>query len=128
MAQVRAVFVSLVVAPALLVGCGSSGGSGGGVSQSKLEAKIKSEPSIQTLLKQGGGKASVTSQLVACIATALKKDADQADLKKYVDGKVSIDSVAAKSKGAKSQAAADTRTCITQVMSKASSASSAAPS
>lgn len=120
MAQVRALLVSLVVAPALLAGCSSSGGSG--VSQSKLEAKIKSEPSIQTLLKQGGGKAAVTSQLVGCIATALKKDANQADLQKYVDGKLSIDSVSAKSKGAKSQAAADTRTCITQVMSKASSA------
>jgi hypothetical protein len=99
MARVRAVLVSLVIAPALLAGCSSSGG--GGVSQSKLEAKIKS---------------------VGCIATALKKDANQADLKKYVDGKISIDSVSAKSKGAKSQAATDTRTCITQVMSKASSA------
>lgn len=121
MSRTRTAVIALVLAPGLLAGCSSSGGSGSGVSQSQLESKIKSEPSIQTLLKQGGAKASVTKQLVSCIATALEKDAKPADLKNYVAGKLTIEKVGAKSKTADNQAATDAKTCASQVVSKASS-------
>jgi long-subunit acyl-CoA synthetase (AMP-forming) len=107
-----------------LAACGSSGG-GNSVSQSKLEAKLKSEPSIQSVTVQGGTKAKITDQLVDCIAKALEKNANQSDLKKYVDGKMNLNDVGGKSKGAGNSAQAEAKTCAQNAVSsdKSSSAS-----
>ena len=94
-----------------LAACGSSGGSGSSVSQSKLEAKLRSEPQIQSLLQQGGTKAKVTSQLVDCVAQALEKDANQSDLKKYVDGKMNLNDIGGKTKGSGNNAKVTVQNC-----------------
>jgi hypothetical protein len=123
MTQHRATLKLTAVAAALcLAACSSSGGgSSGSVSQSKLAAKLKSEPSLQTVLHQGGTKAKIANQLVDCIAKALKKDADQSDLSKYVDGKMNLNDVGGKDKGSANKAEADARTCATTAVNNATS-------
>jgi hypothetical protein len=101
----------------LLAACSSDNG----VSESKLESKIKSEPSIQSVLNQGGTKADVADALVQCIAQALRKDADQDDLKKYVDGKLNLSDVGGRSKGSALDAQADAKTCAQSAVSSIAS-------
>jgi hypothetical protein len=102
--------ITALGAAVVLAACGSSGGSSG-VSQSKLETKLKNEPSIQTVLDQGGAKAKVTSQLVDCVAKALVKNADPSDLKKYVNGQMNLNDVGAKAKGSTDTAESEAKTC-----------------
>jgi hypothetical protein len=124
MAQHRATLKLTAVAAALgLAACSSSGGSGS-VSQSKLAAKLKSEPSLQSVLNQGGTKGKVANDLVDCLAKALKKDADQSDLSKYVDGKMNLNDVGGKDKGSSNKAAADAKTCATNAVNSVKSSSS----
>jgi hypothetical protein len=117
--------VAATLAAVSVAGCSSSGGS---VSLSKLETKIKSEPEIQTLLSQGGTKAAVTDALVHCIASALDKDADQADLKKYVSGKLNLDDVGAKAKGATNDAQTVAKNCASSAVPSAAASASASAS
>jgi ABC-type oligopeptide transport system substrate-binding subunit len=121
MTQHRATLKLTAVAAALcLAACSSSGGSSS-VSESKLAAKLKSEPSLQTVLNQGGTKAKIANQLVDCIAKALKKDASQSDLNKYVDGKMNLNDVGGKAKGSANKAQTDAKTCATNVVNSARS-------
>jgi predicted FMN-binding regulatory protein PaiB len=125
MTQHRAILKLTAVAGALcLAACSSSGGGGSSVSQSKLSAKLKSEPSLQTVLHQGGAQGKVANQLVDCIAKALKKDADQSDLSKYVDGKMNLNDVGGKDKGSTNKAEADAKTCATNAVSSDKSSAS----
>ena len=121
MTQHRATLKLTAVAAALCLAACSSSGGGSSVSQSKLAAKLKSEPSLQTVLHQGGTKAKIANQLVDCIAKALKKDADQSDLSKYVDGKMNLNDVGGKDKGSANKAEADARTCATTAVNNAKS-------
>lgn len=111
----RARAVVATVGAICLTACSSASG---GVSQSKLENKLKSEPVIQTLLHQGGTKAQVTDQLVGCVATALEKNASQSDLKKYVAGKMNLNDVGGKTKGSANNAAAEVRSCAATAANK----------
>ncbi len=115
--------ITAVAAVLFLAACSSSGSSS--VSQSQLAAKLKSEPTIQSVIQQGGTKGKVATQLVDCIAKALKKDASGSDLKKYVDGKMNLNDVGGKSKGSANKAEADAKSCATSaVASDTASASS----
>lgn len=104
-----AVKLGAVVVATCVAACSSSGG--GGVSTTKLESKLKNEPAISSVISQGGAKAKVTSQLVDCIAKALKKDADPDDLAKYVDGKMNLNDIGGKDKGSANDAQSDAKTC-----------------
>jgi hypothetical protein len=100
---------------AALAACGGSSK----VSEAKLETKLKSEPEIQQILDQGGAKATVTSQIVTCIADALEKNASQSDLKDYVNGKKNIDDIGGASKGSGDAASAEVKSCATSVATRA---------
>jgi hypothetical protein len=114
--------ITAVAGVLCLAACSS--GSGGSVSQSKLASKLKSEPSIQTVIKQGGTQSKIATELVDCIAKALKKDANQSDLKKYVDGKMNLNDVGGKSKGSANKAEADAKSCATTAVASATSSAS----
>jgi hypothetical protein len=63
------------------------------------------------------------------VAKALEKDADQGDLKKYVDGKLNLNDVGAKDKGAGDDADNVAKTCATSAASSDSASGiPAAPS
>jgi hypothetical protein len=115
--------ITAVAGVLCLAACSSSGG-GSSVSQSKLASKLKSEPSIQTVIKQGGTQSKIATELVDCIAKALKKDANQSDLKKYVDGKMNLNDVGGKSKGSANKAEADAKSCATTAVASATSSAS----
>lgn len=101
-----------IAAVMIVAACSSSSGSSGGVSEGALEAKLKNEAAIKTLIDQGGAKAKVTTQLVGCIAKALEKDASPSDLKKYVDGKLDLADIGGKTKGAAADAKTVAQTCV----------------
>ncbi len=105
----------------MMTACGSSGK----VSTSKLDAKLQSEPEIQQLLSQGGAKATVTSQLVSCIADALEKNASQSDLKDYVNGKKNLDDIGGATKGSANAANSEAKNCATSVATSAAASISA---
>jgi hypothetical protein len=119
----RTGLASAGVAAVLMSVAACSGSSS--VSQSKLDSKLKSEPEIQQLLQQGGAKATVTSQVVSCIATALEKNASQADLKDYVSGKKNLDDIGGATKGSANAASAEVKSCATNVATSAAASVSA---
>jgi hypothetical protein len=124
-----AVLIAVVVGVLLVSACSSSGGgSSSKVSESQLESKLKSEPQIKTVLQQAGSKKPVVSQVVTCMAQALEKDASQSDLKKYVDGKLNLNDVGAKGKGATNAAANQVKSCTQNVAASASASASGSAS
>ena len=103
---------ALIVLPGALglAACGSSGG--GSVSQSQLEKKLKNDPQVtQLTARLKGSQADV---VLSCVAKALKKDADSADLKDYVNGKKNLADIGGKTKGSAQKANTDARTCASK--------------
>ena len=60
---------------------------------------------------EGGTKATVTTQLVDCIAQALENNADQADLKKYVNGQMDLNDIGGAGKGSADSAQSEAENC-----------------
>jgi hypothetical protein len=110
----RAVGVLAICSALVLPACSSSGSAGGddGVSTQKIVDKLKSDPRVQAAKSQLGDKASKFDDVVDCIATAMKKDIKQSDLKAYVTGKKKLDDLAT----AKDKVATDATNCVKQVV------------
>ena len=53
----------------------------------------------------------MTSQLVDCIASALEKNANQSQLKQYVNGKLDLNDIGGKKKGSGQDAQAEAKSC-----------------
>ena len=90
-----------------LAACGSSGS--GSVSQSQLKTKLKNDPQVSQLTARLKG--SQADIVVACVAKALKKDADSRDLKDYLHGKKDVADIGGKAKGSAQKAHTDAQTC-----------------
>lgn len=103
-----------LAALALTSACsGSSGGSA--PSQSKVEAKLKTESDFKSLASETGKKAEVGNKVISCIAKTLEKDATPSSLNDYVNGKIKPDDIKFKS-GSSSDAKSDAESCTKSVL------------
>ena len=98
----------------ILVGCGSDAAT---VSQSQVEAKLKKDSQVKSLLDQLPSAAKSKSDvIISCIAKALKKDASGGTLDDYVNGDGSLDDIRGKDSDSKDKATADVKSCVTTAL------------
>jgi hypothetical protein len=110
--------VAVTLVAGLVTGCSSSGGGGSSApTTAQLTAKLKNDPQIKQLESRAGSKAGRVKQVIGCIASALAKDADPNDLKRYVAGKLDLADIGGKAAGSAKRAQADTRNCAVQKLS-----------
>jgi hypothetical protein len=97
--------------------CSSSGGNANeSVSQSKLEAKLRSDTAVTSALKSGGVDASKTDVVITCIAQTLDKDGNHSDLNKYIGGKITLDDIKGRNGATATTSKNDSANCVKKAL------------